>query len=399
MRHFLFRPLSVLAIGAASVAGAYMATSSAVVTGVPVGAGAFWSGTFDGANDQAWQTAWGITPGSTNPDNRAYGFAEGLAHVVSDPASPQGQVLQVTYPAHSSSLPCGCTLGGTQFYQDIGLLGDQAIQNGPTLDLKYYYRFPVGYDFGSGGKMPGLWAGDPNVDSACFHSTAGWSTRMMFRGGNNGEVYYYSPTATVGCGADLGVGSWHWMADNKWHSIEQLVDRNAQTVTVWSDEVQVFHTSVHGVNTLPFRGIFFSTYYGGHAPSWGPQTTMQSYFAAFSLSTAHQPGPPVATSPSATPPPTPTPSCGATPPAPMGVQGTANGGGQVTVSWSAMPNGCPWAFALYAYSATGTPQETVVTSNSAQLTLTANAYYTFTVTAWDGMAWSAWAQWAPYVLT
>ena len=39
-------------------------------------------------------------------------------------------------------------LGGGQFYQDLTTNGESALANSPSLDLKYYYQFPVGFDFG-----------------------------------------------------------------------------------------------------------------------------------------------------------------------------------------------------------------------------------------------------------
>ncbi|MEV8324160.1 polysaccharide lyase [Kitasatospora sp. NPDC056731] len=43
-----------------------------------------------------------------------------------------------------------------------------------------------------------------------------------------------------------------------------------------------------GIGGIPFGGVFFSTFYGGHDTSWGPASTQRAYFADFSLSSGVQ---------------------------------------------------------------------------------------------------------------
>ena len=78
----------------------------------------------------------------------------------------------------------GCVLGGGQFYQDLTTNGQSALAQSPSLDLKYDYKFPVGFDFGAktAGKMPGLWGGGvPGCESGAQHCAEGWSTRYMWQ--------------------------------------------------------------------------------------------------------------------------------------------------------------------------------------------------------------------------
>jgi hypothetical protein len=103
----------------------------------------------------------------------------------------------------------------------------------------------------------------------------------------SGEVYFYSPTGD-GFGKDLGLGRWKFAADNKWHTLEQQVDRKAQTITVWYDGRKVYSTKVSGISGIAFSGVFFSTFFGGHERSWGPKKTVRASFAGFSVSTAVQ---------------------------------------------------------------------------------------------------------------
>ncbi|KAA2266642.1 sugar isomerase [Solihabitans fulvus] len=199
--------------------------------------------------------------------------------------------MDVTYGKGSSANSCSnCpNPGGGQFYTDFGQVNHPELKSAQTLDLKYYVKFPTNYDWGKAGKLPGLYGGAIGCESGGNHC-GGFSTRYMWRGGNPGEVYFYSPTTSgpTGYGVDLGLGSWHFAADGGWHAIEQQVDRKAQQVTVWYDGKQVLNAKTAGISTIPFSGVFFSTFFGGHDTSWGPKSTVHAYFADFSVSTSVQ---------------------------------------------------------------------------------------------------------------
>ncbi|MBO1417530.1 polysaccharide lyase [Streptomyces sp. FH025] len=255
----------------------------------PSGAAA-WTGQFRDYGTPQWKKAWGTA------DQGAWGGADFAA--VNDPTAPGGgPVLQVTYGAGSSANSCtDCpNPGGGQFYTDLNTLGLSALAKGPALDLKYAVKFPVGRDWGKAGKLPGLYGGKIGEESGGNHG-AGWSTRYMWRGANgspdNGEVYLYTPTNSgpTGYGVDEGLGDWHFQADGRWHTVEQLVNRSTGDITVWYDgrQVHAAHGTASGIGSIPFSGVLFSTFYGGHDTSWGPATTQHAYFADFSLSAGVQ---------------------------------------------------------------------------------------------------------------
>ncbi|WBP84831.1 polysaccharide lyase [Kitasatospora cathayae] len=262
----------------------------AVAASGPAGGGAAWAGQFTGYGSASWQHAWGVAA------QGAWGGGD-LAEV-SDPTAPgDGSALQVTYGAGSSDHKCAdCPAsGGGQFYTDLNALGLSALAQGPTLDLKYSVRFPAGRDWGRAGKLPGLYGGGIGQESGGNHGD-GWSTRYMWRGANgvpdNGEVYLYTPTNSgpTGYGVDEGLGDWRFLADDRWHTVEQLVNRGTGDITVWYDGRQVHATkgTASGIGSIPFGGVLFSTFYGGHDTSWGPASTQRAYFADFSLSPAVQ---------------------------------------------------------------------------------------------------------------
>jgi hypothetical protein len=274
----------------------------AAVVGALLGAGGLasagttpaWVGDFSGFNTPDWRSKWGIIPDTLQCD-----IAEGRAPCnwgyqnlmpVSDPAVPGGGMsLQVTYPAPSGPPSCKCGIGGAQLYQDLTMNGMGDLIKSPSIDFKYWYRFPVGFDFGgnTAGKMPGLYGGPPGCESGGQRCPKAWSTRYMWRGGAqsapNGELYFYT-AAGSGFGADLGGGSWHFLADGQWHSMEQLVNLTSGKIVIWHDGKQVFTTTQSfGGGTL--TGIFFSTFHGGHDTGWSPRKLTTAQFASFSLAT------------------------------------------------------------------------------------------------------------------
>ena len=230
-----------------------------------------WKGTFSSFPSSTWKSSWGIDGGGQ------FGFGNLKA---------SGATLDVKYGKGSSAPSCtNCpTSGGGQFYQDLGKIGRGDLEKATTLHLQYQVRFPTNFDFGRGGKLPGLYGGDPGSASGGRHGNA-WSTRFMFRNGSKGEVYVYTPSGD-GYGKDIGLGSWNFAADGKPHTIQQSVNRSTGRITVWYDNKQVLATNaVPGISGIPFNGVFFSTFFGGHETSWGPKREVHAYFSNFTVST------------------------------------------------------------------------------------------------------------------
>ncbi len=266
--------LRLLGVAALSMLCVLAAAPAAVAGPAP------WSGTFAGFPSATWGSQWGLA------DEGAWGFEH--MTTVADRAAPSSPVLDVRYGKGSSARSCtDCpTTGGGEYYTLFRQLGRTDLVNAPRLVLRYHLKFPTSFDWGRGAKLPGLFGGEIGEASGGTHGNA-WSTRYMWRNKqtpSDGEVYFYSPTDT-GFGKDLGLGKWHFAADGKWHAIEQQVDRAAQKITVWYDGRQVFTTKVTGISNIPFSGIFFSTFYGGHESRWGPRRTTHAFFSTFSVGT------------------------------------------------------------------------------------------------------------------
>ena len=282
--------------GSSSSAAGTSATPSAAATALATSAAgsstALWTGQFAGYGTAAWKAQWGYT------DTGQFGQAD--LSEITDPTAPGGgSVLRVYYGAGSSANSCSdCpTVGGGQFYQQLSSLGSvgATMANSDTLDLKYSIKLPAGWDFGKAGKLPGLYGGTIGEESGGNHGKNGWSTRYMFRDHastvNAGEIYLYTPTNSgpTGYGVDY-FGNWAWTADGAWHTVEQLVNRATGSVTVWFDGKEVLQENdiATGISNIPFSGVFFSTFFGGHDTTWGPKVAEYAYFADFSLSTSVQ---------------------------------------------------------------------------------------------------------------
>src|SRR5262249_33878972 len=130
--------------------------------------------------------------------------------------------------------------------------GTPDLSTATVLDLSYAVKFPVGFDFGKGGMLPGLYGGAQGQSSAGQHGD-GWSTRFAWSA-NNGALVAYTKTNT-GYGQLLGQGAWTFAADGAWHQLEQRLDRNAGSVTLFYDHQQVYTGPIDGLQDIPVAGI------------------------------------------------------------------------------------------------------------------------------------------------
>ncbi|WP_370373650.1 fibronectin type III domain-containing protein [Catenulispora sp. GP43] len=359
--------------------GRYAAAATPAATAAPASTVPAWTGTFDNFHTAPWIANWGTTSdtaqcqGASGTFTCNWGYGN-LAPVTDSSAPGSGQALKATYPANSGPPSCylsvsGCVLGGGQFYQDLTTNGQTALANSPSLDLKYDYSFPVGFDFGgkTQGKMPGLWGGGVmGCESGAQHCASGWSTRYMWKGGSssapNGELYFYTASGS-GYGADLCNGNWTFAADGKWHSIEQLTNVSTGSITIWSDGKNVCQVT----EPMPgaHSGVFFSTFHGGHDLSYSPKKTENAEFADFSLAT-DGPQTPTSTGPAA----------------PTALSASATSSSSIALTWTET-NNSDAAASYDVYE--GSTKVATVSGTSATITgLAAGSTHTYTVTAVDG---------------
>lgn len=202
---------------------------------------------------------------------------------------PDGSaVLRVDYPARSASGRAARSSGDrdTQGGAQVYLLLRRPVD---SLQLRYCFRFPVGFNFVKGGKLPGLFGGTVNNGQKIPDGTNGWSTRYMWRKGGAGEVYAYLPSS-VKNGTSLGRGNWR-VTPGVWQCLDQAVTLNTPgkadgTITVSLDGRQVFQKAkviFRTTDSLRIDGVFFSTFFGGGDASWASPTDQYVDFADFSV--------------------------------------------------------------------------------------------------------------------
>jgi hypothetical protein len=237
-----------------------------------------WNGDFADFPADSWSQQWGVV------GDGQFGF---------DRMSGQDGAVDVFYGQGSSAPSCeDCpSEGGGQFYSDFTAVGRGDLAEARSLQLTYQVRFPADWDFGKGGKLPGLYGGKPGEAGGGNHGQA-WSTRFMWRNDNgsgarsaDGEVYVYDPSMGDGYGEDVGRGAWQWQADDQWHTVQQTVDRDSGRIVVSIDGQQVLdEQGIQQISDIPFAGVFFSTFFGGHATEWGPSHDVHAQFRDFQVS-------------------------------------------------------------------------------------------------------------------
>lgn len=192
-------------------------------------------------------------------------------------------VLTANYPAGSSAPSSGGPPGGAQICEPF------SSGSATDMTLNYEVRFPVGFQFVKGGKLPGMYGGVEPF-SGGGHNPNGWSMRLMWRKNGAAEVYGYIST-TKGYGNDWGKGNFSFQADGNWHQISEHIHLNTPgqsngSVTLSYDGVQHIDQTGLAITTTntPIGGVFFSTFFGGHSSSWAPSALMHIGFENFSLS-------------------------------------------------------------------------------------------------------------------
>jgi hypothetical protein len=222
-------------------------------------------------------------------------FGRHNLQMLSDPSGRFPEILRVQYPAGSASPTVTASdnapVGGAQMY-----LLRQGVGPSDSLDLRYFVRFPSGFDFVKGGKLPGMYGGTVNNGKKIPNGTNGLSTRYMWRSEGRGEVYAYLPTSQSH-GTSLGRGNWTF-TPGPWHEIEQAVDLNVPgqsngRIRVWFDSKLVLDQTglvFRTTDSLKIEGLFFSTFFGGGDPSWATPVNTYVDFADFALGPGPQGG-------------------------------------------------------------------------------------------------------------
>ncbi|KAA0015624.1 hypothetical protein F0A16_20100 [Salinicola corii] len=194
--------------------------------------------------------------------------------------------LRVHYPAGTSS-PSDAEEGGAGFVMPV-----PALRQADRACLRYRVRFPTGFAFVKGGKLPGLYGGDGPTGGDEVTGKNGFSMRFMWRKQGQGELYEYIVNKDADYGESVGRGLWHF-TPGQWVTVEQEIvlndpDRQNGVARVWIDgqptlEQQgiVYRTT----DDVHIDGLMFSTFFGGHGSDWRTPRNQTVDFADFTLMT------------------------------------------------------------------------------------------------------------------
>ncbi len=212
---------------------------------------------------------------------RVWGVAENV-RLVAEAAHPQ-PALAVRYPEGSVAPSSAAPKGGAGFVSSSGLEGGVE-----AACLSYRLRFAEGFAFARGGKLPGLFGGDGPVGGAA--ADAGFSTRLMWREGGQGELYAYLPDRGVAHGLSLGRGAWRFPV-GRWVEVEQEIVLNDPgaangVARVWiGGELRLEAPGLvfrHAAD-VRIEGLMFSTFFGGRDPAWASPRDQEALFADFAI--------------------------------------------------------------------------------------------------------------------
>lgn len=198
-----------------------------------------------------------------------------------------GSVLRVVIRAGSidpaSMVRRGLPRSGTGFKAELVSGGSD------SATLRYRVRFPVGFNFVRGGKLPGLYGGLGNSGGRIPRGDDGFSLRLMWREQGIGEVYAYLPGSKL-YGTSYLRGSFRFVP-GRWHEVSQHVRLNEPGQLNGSVTMALDGRTV-GVQTgLLFRqsdqlgvnGVFFDCFFGGNDDSWAAAADTHVDFAEFEV--------------------------------------------------------------------------------------------------------------------
>ncbi len=196
----------------------------------------------------------------------------------------QGAVLRVRYPKGSANPGRRDTpRGGAGFELTWPTGAEQQC-------LSYLVRFPLGFDFVKGGKLPGLFGGDAPRGCVASDLATGFSARLMWRADGQGELYLYAPDRTTRCGESINRGSWVFPS-GRWVAISEEIVLNGPgsedgIARVWIDGKKVVERTslvLREHRDIRIEGLLFSTFFGGSDATWASPRDQYVDFADFRL--------------------------------------------------------------------------------------------------------------------
>jgi hypothetical protein len=214
----------------------------------------------------------------------AWGLEENVNIVQADGSYPAA--IEVTFPEGSYSPAADdAPRGGAGFH--VALPGRPSVEKAC---LRYAVQFPADFVWVKGGKLPGLYGGQPPSGGGDVQGNDGFSVRYMWREAGAGEAYAYIVNKSDDFGVSIGRGSWQFPTEI-WTVLEQEIVLNDPsqangTLRVWVDGRQVIEQSdivYRTTDDITIDGLMFSTFFGGGDESWATPLRQKIRFSDFEI--------------------------------------------------------------------------------------------------------------------
>lgn len=174
------------------------------------------------------------------------------------------------------------------------------IVRGDAVELAYTVSFSDGFDWGKGGKVPGLCGGPENVSGGKpADGRNGFSARLMWRTDGRGEAYVYHMNQREKYG-----DSFPFPDDFRFPTKSEVMVRLRVTLNtpgrrdgrldVWirrasdvaeRNVVQRSDMEWRSDPAMAIDGVLFETFHGGGDRTWAPQRPSSSTFSGITITT------------------------------------------------------------------------------------------------------------------
>ena len=163
--------------------------------------------------------------------------------------------------------------------------------------MRFCLKFSDDFDFGRGGKLPGLIGGGESWRRSGSRPDGanGWMVRFIWEEEGELAIDAYLPRTGNGKWNDNLIPVNMKLNRGQWHCIEQFIDigtpgNDDATLKVWIDDVEMI--SINDIRVLnedtnagKVGGIYFSSFHGGGDASWAPSVDSQIQFDGIVVAT------------------------------------------------------------------------------------------------------------------
>ncbi|KAK0532522.1 hypothetical protein OC842_003271 [Tilletia horrida] len=176
-----------------------------------------------------------------------------------------------------------------------------SLSSAKKVTFRYSVWFPPNFQFVKGGKLPGLYGGKESCSGGNSAADC-WSSRMMWRKDGMGEMYLYVPQSIqdpglcdvppmsvcdASYGVSVGRGSFKFHTGAWTHIQQTLTMSSAPNATDGALQVVVDGEERFRFDKVAYpasvRGVFFSTFFGGHSEDWASPVDQKAWFRDIGL--------------------------------------------------------------------------------------------------------------------